>query len=198
MFGESLVQIGLFWQRELEHHRSLTEVVEVTVEGIGKQEFGFGLVRRIDRHFGFDDRHQTVVEDRSADLELLGDDRLDAGCVRLVDDRAHLGAIDAGGVGTVEQIEESWVRGQQLHAVVALCESGVALDERHDAHAFPQVLSGRHAVDESVHRLLEQDGADDAAAGERLARDETSAHRMDEVEHFVGVGPRRLVDAIGG
>src|SRR5215468_10302025 len=74
------VQIGLLGQRELEHDQS---AVWQSVERLGNCRFeqllGAGLVRAVNVHFRFDNRHQVCSDDLSRDVELLYHDLLDPG-----------------------------------------------------------------------------------------------------------------------
>src|SRR5262249_35249251 len=59
-----------------------------------------------------------------------------------------------------------------------------------------QRLRNRLAVDLAVHRPLEQDRADDLAAGEAGRRDDAAPHLVDEAEHLLVVRPCAVLDAI--
>ena len=116
--------------------------------------------RAVDVDLRLDDRHQPGVEDLLADVELLGDDRVHAGLVRQLDDRAHLRAEHALGHGAGEQLVEPGDRLHHLHAVGLVGQPLVDLEERHDVLDVPQVARRVAALDGAVHRLLEQDRPD--------------------------------------
>ena len=60
----------------------------------------------------------------------------------------------------------------------------------------PEVVGRAAALDLAVHRVLEQDRAEDAVAVEGRAGDDAGAHRVHEVEHLVVAGVGGLVDAV--
>src|SRR4029453_1895401 len=62
---------------------------------------------------------------------------------------------------------------------------------------IPQIVRGGRAIDLPVHGVLEQDGADDALAGEGRAGHDPCPHLMHDREHLFLVGPRIVLDAVG-
>ena len=68
---------------ELEHHLAVGgQAVELVGDRGPQQLLGLRLLRAVDVDLGLDDRHQADAEDLAADLELLVDDRVDAGLGR--------------------------------------------------------------------------------------------------------------------
>ena len=110
--------------------------------------------------------------------------------------RAHLGAEDTVLRRPLEQRVELRHRLHRLHAVRLVGQALVDLEERHHVLAGPQVLGRAQPLDLPVHRLLEQDGGQDALAREHRARHDPGAHRVDEVEHRGLVGVGRALDAV--
>jgi hypothetical protein len=72
----------------------------------------------------------------------------------------------------------------------------VDLEERHDLLLLPQVGGRRLPADLAVHRVLEQDRAEDAVAAEARARDDARAHLVHEVEHLLLARPSLLVEPV--
>src|SRR5262245_9542137 len=69
--------------------------------------------------------------------------------------------------------------------------------KRHHPFHIPQIVRGGRAIDLAVHRILEQDGADDALAGEGRAGHDPCPHLMHDREHLFLGGPRVVLDAVG-
>ena len=69
----------------------------------------------------------------------------------------------------------------QLHAVRLGLEALVDLEDRDDVLDVPEVLGRRPPGDGPIHRVLEQDGREDAVALEGRAGDDARAHRVHEV-----------------
>src|SRR5690606_27029217 len=129
------------------------------------------------------------------DLELLIDDRLDARAVRALDDGALLRAEHALIATAREQRIEARHRLHQLHTVLLGLEPLVDLQERDDALLLPQILRTALSFDVAIHRVLEEDRADDAAVESR-ARHDTRPHFMNAIEHLRIVAIRILADAV--
>ena len=83
-----------------------------------------------------------------------------------------------------------------LDAVLLGRESLVHLQERHDMFHVPEVVRRRPSVDVPVHRVFEQDGADNPVAREARAGDDAGSHLMHEIEHLIVVGPGVVLDAV--
>ena len=168
------------------------------LQRVPEQHLGLLLVRAVDAHLGLEDRYEPGRGDPRAVLDLLVDDGGDAVLVGVLDHRPHLGAEDAVLVRPLEQLVEGVDRLHQLDAVALVGEALVDLEERHDLLLLPQVARGRDAEHVPLHRLLEQDRAEDAGAVEGRAGDDAGAHLVDEVEHL-GLGVvAALVDAVLG
>src|SRR5829696_8310421 len=84
----------------------------------------------------------------------------------------------------------------QLYAVDLGRESFVDLDERNDSLAFPQVSRRSHAGHVAVHRLLEQNRAEDVIAVKGGGADDPAAELVHQVEHLLLSGVRRLRHAV--
>ncbi len=183
-------------QGELEDHRVVGAVARQPLEDALLHPGLDGLlVGGLDIHLGLEDRHQAGVEHLLADVELLVEDGGDAFGVVGLDDRALLGAEDALGPGLGQQLGQARDRLHHLHAVGLVLKALVDLQERHHGALVPQIGGGRDAVDLAVHRLLEEDRAEDAVV-ERGGLDDSGAHLVHQVEHLVLVGPLVLGDAV--
>ena len=136
------------------------------------------------------------MSDLHSDDELLVDDGADAALVRLFDDGAHLRAEDVTFVRAVEQRVESGDRLHELNAILLLGETLVDFEEGDDALFLPEVVCGVEVVDLAIHRVLEEDCAEDAALVERGALDDTRTHLMDAREHFLLAAVSTLVDTV--
>ena len=92
----------------------------------------------------------------------------------------------------------------QIEIKVAVQEQSLAtmnvsvrvIGARHDRHLAGQGMGATDPVDLAVHRLLEQDGAQESIAVERRAGDDPRPHCVHQVEHLDVVAVRRLVDAV--
>src|SRR5438105_1683263 len=166
-------------------------------DGRFEQLFGLGFLQAVNIHFRLDDRHEARGDDLPGDLELLGHDVLDPRSVGLLDERAHLGSKDALRVGFVEQRGKLGHRLHQLDTALLRGQALVHLQKRHDPLHVPQIVRGRLPLDIPVDRVLEQDGADDALAGEAGARHDARAHLVHDLEHLCLAGPRVLLDSVG-
>ena len=197
MVDQRLEEIDLAGNRQLQHHLLAGgQLVEVLEDLVAENPFRLLLVGNRDRHLGLDDRHQALGENLAAKVELLGDIGGDARGGGSVDDRAHLGAEDAFGNGTVEQLVEVRHRLHQAHAVMCVGKALVDLEEGHHALVFPQEGGNRLAVDVAVHGAFEEDGADHAVAVEGGRLDDAGAHGMHQREHFLVGLPGVLADAV--
>ncbi len=155
------------------------------------------LGRAVDVDLGFDDRHQAVTENLESDLELLIDDCVDTGGVRLLDDRTHLGAEHALLDPTFEQGIEIRHRLHHLRTVDLISEALVALEERDDTLVVPQERRGTLTFDLAIHGHLEEDRTEDPVAVEGGARDDAAPHGVDHVEHLIVAVVLGLLDAVG-
>ena len=185
MFDKRRVEIRLRGDGQLEHHLDACgQRVEPRRDGVAQQRFAIRLVGRLDRDFRLDDRDEAVRDDLFGQLELLRDDRGDAGRRGAVDDRAHLGAENPFADRAVEQLGQIRDRLHQRDAIRFGREPFVDLQDRHDAALLPQI--GRHglALGLPVHRRLEQDRGEHFGAGEGRRRHDPHAHLMDEREHL--------------
>ena len=81
-------------------------------------------------------------------------------------------------------------------AVGRLGEALVDLEERHDLLHLPEVVGRSAALHLPVHRLLEEDRAEDAVAVEARAGHDPGPHRVHQVEHLRLVGEGAPVDAV--
>ena len=150
----------------------------------------------MDVDFGLDDRDEPGTEELAADLELLVDDRRHARLVGALDHRAHLRAED---VVRPRALQERAKAGDGLHhldAVLLVGEPLVDLQERDDLLLVPEELRRALALDLAIHRVLEQDRAEDPVAAERLRRDDARPHLVDLREHLVVAGVLGLFDAV--
>mmetsp|Transcript_11086 Transcript_11086/g.29364 ORF Transcript_11086/g.29364 Transcript_11086/m.29364 type:complete len:211 (-) Transcript_11086:1531-2163(-) len=197
MLHQWLVQVCLLRDGELEHHLLFRRQFREPLQTLGEQRFFAAvLVGRIYVHLGLKHGHEAFGDDFQGDLELLGDDRFDSLFVVLLDDGALLGAENAGFHRFVEQLVELRHVLHQLNAVLFFCQTLVDLQERHDPFLFPKVLGRGDRCDFAVHRGLEQDGADDAAAMVRRVHDDTCAHLVHLVHHFLLSRVFALLDAV--
>ena len=130
------------------------------------------------------------------DFELLVHDVLDARCVGLLDDRAHLGSEDALRFGLVEQRGKLGHRLHQLDPVLLGGKALVHFQKRHHPFHVPEIVRGRLPLDVPVHGVLEQDGAKNPLAGEAGAGDDARAHLMHDRKHLILVGPRTFLDSV--
>src|SRR6516225_10553714 len=89
------IEVSLLGQGELEHYLlTRWQSVQLLEEGLLEQGFSFGLLRTMNVNLRLDDGHQARVDDPAGNFKLLLHDVLDAGRVRLLDHRAHLGTED--------------------------------------------------------------------------------------------------------
>jgi hypothetical protein len=95
-----------------------------------------------------------------------------------------------------EQRAEIRHRFHDLGTVLHVGEALVDLQEGHDVLDVPQVARRRLSVDLAIHRVLEQDGAEDPIAVECRRGDDPGTHFVDDGEHLVVVGPGVLGNAI--
>ena len=199
MLDQRRIEVGLVGQGQLEHHLPVIgKLVELCLQRRDQQAVGRRLVGAFDADLRLDDRHQVMTRDCLGGLELLVDDRRDPAPIRLLDERAHFGAEDALGDGTLQQGLQFRQRLHQLDAVLHVGETLVDLDERHDVLLLPQEVDGVHAVDGPVHRLLEEDRCQDLVAGEAGALDQPGARLMHEVEHLALVAVGVFGDPVEG
>ena len=96
-------QARLGRERQLEHHLPAAGSASSASRIASSRSLGCGAFGALDVHFGLDDRHQAVRQRSVGDLELLRDDRGDAGRVGELDHRAHLGPEHALPPGPREQ-----------------------------------------------------------------------------------------------
>ena len=196
MIHQRIEQTGLGRQRQFQHHLLVVrQRVERLDQFVEQDRIGFRAFRRLDVHFRLDDRHQPGGENLLTNFKLLLDHGSDAFAVGEVDDRTLLGAEHAQRLGAVQQHIEIGVRLHQLNAIGFILQPLVDLDEGHDA-LVDQRLRGGLAIDGAVHRALEQDRAQHLVAGEDGRGDDAAAHRVDQAEHFLVIGPSPLFDAI--
>src|SRR5690606_3202762 len=197
MLDELAVEIVLVGQRQLQHHRLIRiELVELLANPRLQQRLRARLVRAVNVDFRLDDRDEPRLQDSPRVFELLLDDRTDALLVGLLYDRSHLRSEDVLALRFREERIEIVDRLPQLNAVALGREALVDLEDRPDVLHLLKVIGRRPALDLAVHRALEEDRAEDAAAVERRARDDPPPHLMDEIEHLLLGGPGALVDAV--
>ena len=84
----------------------------------------------------------------------------------------------------------------QLDAVLLSCKALVHFQKRHNAFDVPKIVRCRLPLDVPVHRVLEQDGANDSLAGEARAGNHARAHLVHDRKHLVLVGPRTFFDSV--
>ncbi len=191
------VQVGLLRQGELEHDQLTPwQFVELLEEGRFEQSFGFGFFRAVNIHFRLDDRHEARGADLPSYVELLVHDVLDAGCVGLINDRAHLGSEYALRFGLVEQRSKLGHRLHQVDTVRLRCQAFVHFQKGHNTFHIPEVVRARLPLDVPVHGSLEQDGAKNPPAGEAGAGNDARAHLMHDRKHLSLVGPRTFLDSV--
>src|SRR6266536_420622 len=176
--------------------RSRSQFVELVEDRHFEQLFGFVFFRAANIHFGLDDRHEAGRDDLLSCFELLVHDVLDAGCVGLLDDRAHLGSEDALRFGFVEQRSKRGHGLHQLDPVLLSCKALVHFQKRHNTFHGPKIVRGRPPLDVSVHGVLEQDGGNNPLAGEAGAGNDARAHLMHDRKHLILVGPRTFFDSV--
>src|SRR5690606_29855618 len=107
VLDELLVEVVLLREGELEHdHLAVAGRLELAEDPGLEERLRLGLLRALDVDLGLDDRDEARREDLAADLELLVHDGVDAGLVGQLDDRAHLRAEHALGLGPGEEVVE--------------------------------------------------------------------------------------------
>ena len=98
------VEVVLIRQRELQHYKLIRrQLIELLEDGRFEQLFGLGFFRAVNVNFRLYDWQEASGHDMPGYCELLVHNALDAGCVSLFDDRAHLGSEDALRFGVGEQ-----------------------------------------------------------------------------------------------
>ena len=152
--------------------------------------------RAVNIHFRLDDRHEARGDDLLSCFELLGHDVVDARCVGLLDDRAHLGPEYALRFGPVEQRRQLGHRLHQLNTGLLRCKALVHFQKRHNTFHIPKVVRGRLPLDVPVHGVFKQDGGKNPLAGEAGAGNDARAHLMHDRKHLILVGPSIFLDSV--
>ena len=184
--------------RELQHHLLLrTQGIEVLEEGRLEEPLRALLVRRVDVDLGLDDRHEAGRQDpagRSSNCWATTSS-MPLASAHFTTERILVPNTPLP-LARASSASRSGHRLHQLHAVRLVGQALVDLQEWHHLLHGPQVVGTAPALDLAVHRLLEQDRAQDAIAVERRAGDDPRAHRVDQVEHLLLARIGILLEAV--
>ena len=198
MIDQRLVEVRLARNRELPHHLLAFGHALHLVERVGQhQRFGLDAAVALQAHFGFQDRDEALIQNFEAEIHLLADIVGDALLIGFMDDRAHLRAEHAQFLGPRAVFRQRRHLFHQLHAVFGVVHALVDLQKRHDAAARQQGGNGRAVFRTTLHRLFEQDRADDPPVGKAGRFDDAAAHLVNPGEHLLVAVPLAILDTIG-
>src|SRR5262249_54280944 len=96
MLDKTVVEVGLVWQRKLEHDLATNrQLIQPCQDRSFEKFFSPGFFRAANINFRLEDGHKTSGADLIRPFELLAHDTLDAGWIGLLDERTLLGTEDA-------------------------------------------------------------------------------------------------------
>src|SRR4030095_16764230 len=191
------VEIVLLRQRELQYYE-LTgrQLIELLEDSRSEQLFGLGFFRAMNVNFRLDDGQADSGQDLPGYFELLVHNAVDASCVGLFDDRAHLGSEDVLCFSFAEQRRKRRHWAHQLKSILFSCEALVYFQEGHHFLHVPKIVGGRLPLDVSVHCVLEQDGGNNPLACKAGTGNDACAPLLHERKHLTLVGPRGFFNSV--